>query len=47
MSETARIHDQFRRAFDGEAWHEGAARDTRTIAIPPQGGAVDLDFLVQ
>jgi uncharacterized damage-inducible protein DinB len=21
MSETARIHDQFRRAFDGEAWH--------------------------
>src|SRR5688572_7742174 len=29
------------------AWHEGAARDTRTITIPPQGGAVDLDFLVQ
>ena len=21
MSETARIHDQFRRAFEGEAWH--------------------------
>ena len=29
------------------AWHEGAARDTRTVTIPAQGGAVDLDFLVQ
>jgi plastocyanin len=29
------------------AWHEGAARETKTIFIPPQGGAVDLDFIVQ
>jgi plastocyanin len=29
------------------AWHDGAARDTRTVTVPPQGGAVDLDFLVQ
>jgi plastocyanin len=29
------------------AWHEGAARDTRVVMIPPQGGLVDLDFLVQ
>jgi plastocyanin len=29
------------------AWHDGAARDTRTVTVPPPGGAVDLDFLVQ
>ena len=29
------------------AWHEGAARETRSITIPPQGGAVDLDFVIQ
>jgi plastocyanin len=29
------------------AWYEGAAREVRTISIPPQGGAVDLDFIVQ
>jgi plastocyanin len=29
------------------AWHEGSTRDTRTVTIPPQGGPVDLDFLVQ
>jgi hypothetical protein len=28
------------------AWHEGAARDTRTVTIPPQGGTVDLDFVI-
>ena len=33
-------------SYTVSAWHEGAARETRTIAIPPQGGAVDLDFLV-
>ncbi len=34
-------------SYTVSAWHEGAARDTRTVFIPPQGGAVDLDFLVQ
>jgi plastocyanin len=29
------------------AWYEGAARDSRTITIPAQGGAVDLDFVIQ
>jgi plastocyanin len=29
------------------AWYEGAARETRSISIPPQGGAVDLDFTIQ
>jgi plastocyanin len=29
------------------AWHEGAARDTQTISIPPQGGPVDLDFVIE
>ena len=29
------------------AWYEGAAREVRTISIPAQGGAVDLDFVVQ
>jgi plastocyanin len=29
------------------AWHEGSARDTRSITIPPGGGVVPLDFLVQ
>ena len=28
------------------AWHEGEQRDTRTVTIPPQGGDVDLDFVV-
>ena len=29
------------------AWHEGEARETRTVTVPPQGGDVDLDFVVQ
>jgi hypothetical protein len=29
------------------AWHEGATHDTRRVTIPPQGGPVDLDFLVR
>ena len=29
------------------AWYEGAPRETRTISIPPQGGPVDLDFVIQ
>lgn len=29
------------------AWHEGDTRDSRTVTIPPQGGPVDLDFVVQ
>jgi plastocyanin len=29
------------------AWYEGAPRDTRSIAIPAQGGPVDLDFVIQ
>jgi plastocyanin len=28
------------------AWYEGAPRDSRTITIPAQGGAVDLDFVI-
>jgi plastocyanin len=28
------------------AWYEGSARDSRSITIPPQGGAVDLDFVI-
>jgi plastocyanin len=28
-------------------WHEGETRETKTIAIPPQGGDVDLDFVVR
>jgi plastocyanin len=34
-------------SYTVSAWYEGATRDTRTIAIPAQGGAVDLDFVVQ
>ena len=30
-----------------KAWHEGEARDTRTVTVPPQGGDVDLDFVIQ
>ena len=29
------------------AWHEGATRHSRMVTIPPQGGPVDLDFLVE
>jgi len=29
------------------AWYEGSNRDTRSVTIPPQGGPVDLDFVVQ
>jgi plastocyanin len=29
------------------AWHEGEARETKTVTVPPQGGDVDLDFVVQ
>jgi plastocyanin len=29
------------------AWYEGETRDSRSVTIPPQGGAVDLDLLVQ
>ncbi|HVG72446.1 MAG TPA: carboxypeptidase regulatory-like domain-containing protein [Vicinamibacterales bacterium] len=29
------------------AWHEGEARETKTVTIPAQGGDVDLDFVVQ
>jgi len=29
------------------AWHEGEARDTRSVTIPPGGGVVGLDLLVQ
>jgi hypothetical protein len=28
------------------AWHDGADRETRTVTIP-DGGSVELDFLVQ
>jgi plastocyanin len=42
-----RIDDIPPGSYTVSAWHEGTARDTRTVSIPPQGGAVDLDFLVQ
>ncbi len=29
------------------AWHEGEVRETRTVTVPPQGGDVDLDFVVR
>jgi plastocyanin len=29
------------------AWHEGETRETKTVTVPPQGGDVDLDFIVQ
>jgi plastocyanin len=29
------------------AWHEGDARDTRTIVVPAQGGIVEQDFVVR
>ena len=29
------------------AWHEGETRATRMVTVPPQGGDVDLDFIVQ
>ena len=29
------------------AWHEGEARETKTVTVPAQGGDVDLDFVVQ
>jgi plastocyanin len=29
------------------AWHEGEARETKTVTVPAQGGDVDLDFIVQ
>ena len=29
------------------AWHEGEARETKTVTVPPQGGDVDLDFVIQ
>jgi plastocyanin len=29
------------------AWHEGETREAKMVTIPPQGGDVDLDFVVQ
>ena len=29
------------------AWNEGETRDTRTVTVPPQGGDVDLDFVIK
>jgi hypothetical protein len=28
-------------------WHEGASRDSRSVTVPPGGGIVDVDLLVQ
>ena len=42
-----RIDDLPPGTYTVSAWHEGSARDTRTVTIPPQGGPVDLDFVVQ
>jgi plastocyanin len=33
--------------YNVTAWHEGSARDSRSVTIPPGGGVVNLDFLVQ
>jgi len=32
--------------YTATAWYEGNTRETRAITIPPQGGPVDLDFVV-
>ena len=29
------------------AWHEGETAETKTVTVPPQGGDVDLDFIVR
>ena len=29
------------------AWHEGDIAETKTVTVPPQGGDVDLDFIVR
>jgi len=29
------------------AWHEGDTRETKSVTVPPQGGDVDLDFVLQ
>jgi hypothetical protein len=29
------------------AWHEGETRVGRTVTIPPEGGVVDVDFVVR
>ena len=29
------------------AWHEGDVAETKTVTVPPQGGDVDLDFIVR
>ena len=29
------------------AWHEGETVEKKTVTVPPQGGDVDLDFVVQ
>jgi plastocyanin len=34
-------------AYSVAAWHEGDARDTRTVVIPAQGGIVEQDFEVR
>jgi len=33
--------------YSVSAWYEGSTRDTRSVTIPPQGGPIDLDFVVQ
>ena len=42
-----RIDDIPPATYSVSAWYEGGARETRSITIPPQGGAVDLDFTIQ
>lgn len=29
------------------AWHEGAVRQTRSVAVPEDGGTIDVDFVVR
>ena len=33
-------------SYTVSAWYDGAARATRTVTIPDQGGPVDLDFVI-
>lgn len=41
-----RIDDVPGGAYNAVAWNDGEPRDTRTVRVPEEGGAVELDFVV-
>lgn len=41
-----RIDDVPRGTYTAVAWNDGEPRDTRTVRVPEEGGAVELDFVV-